>query len=100
MYTKQDCTDEDVYSTDLQGRFVIIKPEFFKEEYKDEKYQIVLCTGGFGCDPQKMGNAIVVKELNSEPGTYRIERCNHDILGFAKDSVVRAHKEKYCKEQG
>lgn len=98
MYTLNDCTDEDVYSTDLQGRFVILKEEFFKKEFKDEKYQLVRCTGGFGCDPTKTGNAIFVKELNDEPESYRIERCNHDILGIAKDSVVKAHKEKYCKE--
>lgn len=95
MYTVNDCTDEDVYSEDLQGRFVILKPEFFKEEFRDEKYQLVQCTGGFGCDPKKIGNAIFVKELNENPESYRIERCNHDILGFAKDSVVAAHKEKY-----
>ena len=100
MYTEHDCTDEDVYGTDLQGRFVILKPEFFKTEYRDEKYQLVKCCGGFGCDPQKMGNAIFVEEVNDNPESYRIERCNHDILGFAKDSVVREHREKYCKEQG
>lgn len=100
MYTAKDCTDEDVYGVNLEGRFVILKEEFFKEQFRDEKYQIVLCRGGFGCDPQKMGNAIFVEEVNDNPESYRIERCNHDILGFAKDSVVRAHREKYCKEQG
>lgn len=98
MYTIKDCTDEDVYSENLQGRYVILKEEFFKAEYRDEKYQLVLCSGGFGCDPSKIDNGIFVKEINNNPGSYRIERCNHDILGFAKDSVVVAHKEKYVKE--
>ena len=97
MYTINDCTDEDVYRTGLQGRFVILKPEFFKAEYRDEKYQLVKCCGGFGCDPSKIGNAIYVEEVNDNPESYRIERCNHDILGFAKDTVVRAHQEKYQK---
>ena len=96
MYTIHDCTNEDVYCENLEGRYVILKEEFFKPEFRDEKYQIVLCTGGFGCDPTKLGNAIFVRELNSEPETYRLERCNKDILGFAKDSIVQAHKEKYC----
>ena len=96
MYTIHDCTDENVYQENLEGRYIILKEEFFKSEFRDEKYQIVLCKGGFGCDPNKIGNAIFVTELNSDPETYRIERCNRDILGFAKDSVVAEHKEKYC----
>lgn len=95
MYTIHDCTDENVYKENLQGRYVILKPEFFKEEFRDEKYQLVLCNGGFGCDPTKMGNCIMVEEINDNPEHYRIERCNHDILGFAKDSIVAKHKEKY-----
>ena len=98
MYTLRDCTEEAVYNTNLEGRVVILKEEFFKPEYRDEKYQLVMCKGGFGCDPNKMGNAIFVQELNSAPESYRIERCNHDLLGFAKDSVIAAHKEKYMKE--
>lgn len=96
MYTIHDCTDEDVYRENLAGRYVILKEDFFKPEFRDEKYQIVLCTGGFGCDPNTMGNAIFVRELNSEQETYRLERYNKDILGFAKDSIVLGHKEKYC----
>lgn len=96
MYTIHDCTDEDVYRENLEGRYVILKEDFFKPEFRDEKYQIVLCAGGFGCDPTKLGNAVFVREVNSEPETYRLERCNKDILGFAKDSIVREHKEKYC----
>jgi hypothetical protein len=98
MYTEHDCTDENVYNVGLQGRYVILKPEFFKEEFKDEKYQLVKCCGGFGCDPSKMGNAIFVEEICDDGESYRIERCNHDILGFAKDSVVQAHREKYCTQ--
>lgn len=98
MYTIKDCTDENVYNENLQGRFVILKPEFFKAEYRDEKYQLVQCRGGFGCDPTKMGNCIMVEEVIDNPETYRIERCNHDILGFAKDSVVMEHRNKYVTE--
>ena len=96
MYTIHDCTDENVYDVNLQGRYVILKEEFFNENYRDEKYQLVKCNGGFGCDPTKMGNAIIVEELCDDAESYRIERCNHDILGFAKDSVVQKHMEKYC----
>lgn len=99
MYTINDCTEESVYDVDLTNRIVIIKPEFFDPKYRDEKYQLVKCIGGFGCDPNKTGNAIYVEEINDNPESYRIERCNHDILGFAKDSVIASHKEKYLRKE-
>ena len=79
----------------LQIDILILKEDFFKPEYRDEKFQIVLAMSGFGCDPQKMGNAIYVKELCENPESYRIERCDNHILGIAKDSVVKQHLEKY-----
>lgn len=34
-------------SDNIEGKLVVIKPDFFKPEFKDVKYQIVLATGGF-----------------------------------------------------
>lgn len=95
MYTIKDCTDEDAYLIDLKGRFVILSNDYFKEDYRDKKYQLVLCTGGFGCDPSKTGNAIFVKEINDDPASFRINRCDREILGVAEDSVVMKHKETF-----
>lgn len=95
MYNAKDCTNENVYKSQLEGRYLILKEEFFKPEFRLEKYQLVLCTGGFGSDPSKIGNAIYVREINDNPESYRIQRCDHNILGIAKDTTVAAHKKKF-----
>ena len=97
MFTIHDCTDEDVRYTPLQGRFVILTEDGFRDEYKDEKHQLVLCTGGFGCDPHSdNGFTIQVQELYEDGDKYKIDRRDNAILGIAKDSVVSAYREKYC----
>ena len=95
MFTEKDCTDENIHSVNLEGRYIILKPEYFKEEFRDEKYQLVKAIGGFGCDPKKMGNAIIVKELLPDGECYRINRCDNDIIGFASDACIAKYKETY-----
>ena len=56
MYSAKDCTNENVYKSQLEGRYLILKEEFFKPEFRLEKYQLVLCVGGIGSDPSKIGN--------------------------------------------
>lgn len=98
MYTIHDCTDEDVRTTDIEGRYIILKAEFLAENYRNEEHQLVKVVGGFGCDPRTNKNSIDVEEQTvNDPEKYRINRCDDGILGIAKDSVVITHKEKYSK---
>lgn len=81
---------------ELEGKLLVIKAEFFKEDYRDAKYQLVLATGGFGCRPDARGNAIFVKECHKDnPERYRIERCNSDVLGIATDTAIAEWKAIY-----
>ena|GEM_PF-4904262 len=66
-----------------EGKFVIIAPEFFKPEYRSAKYQLFYATGGFGCDPSKMGNAVFGADCQE---SYRQERYN--ILGVATEEAI------------
>ena len=80
----------------LEGKLIIIKDKFFKEPFREAKYQLVLATGGFGCDPSSLGNAIFVIECHTDnPEQYRIERCNNDILGIATEEAVAEWKKVY-----
>jgi len=92
-------TSEDVVpwkDVNLEGKLVILKIEFFVERYRDAKYQLVLVRSGFGCSPDSRGNAIFVREChNDNPETYRIERCNNDILGIATEEAIKEWKEIY-----
>ena len=54
-------------SDNIEGKLVVIKPDFFKPEFREAKYQIVLALSGFGCDANKMGNAVYVCLLYTSP---------------------------------
>lgn len=80
---------------DLEGKLIIIEDKFFKENFKDAKYQLVLAVGGFGCSPTARGNAIYVTECCACPETYRIERRDNNILGIATEEAIAEWKKIY-----
>jgi hypothetical protein len=66
MKTIIDRSECNPLSDNIEGKLVVIKPDFFKPEFRDAKYQIVLATGGFGCDASKIGNAVYVEEVHTD----------------------------------
>ena len=80
-------------SDNIEGKLVVIKPDFFKPEFKDAKYQIVLATGGFGCDADKLGTAVFVTECCEDPEEYRQERQN--LIGEPTEEMITEWKAKY-----
>ena len=50
MKTIIDRSECRALSDHIEGKLVVIKPEFFKPQFREAKYQLVLATGGFGCD--------------------------------------------------
>ena len=67
-----------------EGKFVIIKPDYFKPEYRSANYQLFHADGVFGCDPSKLGNAVFGRDFEE---MYRQERYN--ILGVATEAAIR-----------
>ena len=81
-------------SDNIEGKLVVIKPDFFKPEFREAKYQIVLATGGFGCDASKMGNAVYVEEIHTDnPERYRQERYN--LIGEPTKEIIKEWKSMY-----
>ena len=81
-------------SDNIEGRLVVIKPDFFKPEFRDAKYQIVLATGGFGCEAGKLGNAVFVEEVHTDnPEYYRQERYN--LIGEPTEEIIKEWKSMY-----
>lgn len=73
-----------------ENKFVIIAPKFFKPEYRSAEYQLFYATGGFGCDPSKIGNAVFGADIGE---SYRQERYN--LLGVATEGAIREWERLY-----
>lgn len=75
----------------IEGKLVVIDSKFFKPEFREAKYQIVLATGGFGCDVGKMGNTVYVEEVHTDnPEHYRQERYN--LIGEPTEEIIKEWK--------
>ena len=80
-------------SDNIKGKLVVIKPDFFKPEFRDAKYQIVLALSGFGCEAGKLGNAVYVVECCENPENYRQERYN--LIGEPTEEIIKEWKSMY-----
>lgn len=80
-------------SDNIKNKLVVIKPEFFKSEFREAKYQLVLACGGFGCDAGKLGNAVFVTECCENPEHYRQERYN--LIGEPTEEMITEWKSLY-----
>ena len=93
MKTIIDKSECRVLSDHIEGKLVVIKPEFFKPQFREAKYQLVLATGGFGCDAGKLGNAVFVVECCENPEHYRQERYN--LIGEPTEEMIKEWKALY-----
>lgn len=75
--TVADCTPIS-YDDDINDRFIVIKQEVLRREYRSATHQIKLCTGGFGAYPNSRGSACYCVDLYSGDQA-RYER--RDVLG-------------------
>lgn len=76
LVTEKDCTlitSED----DLNNQVVVIRADVLRPEYRSARYQLRLCTGGFGASPHSRGSACYCKDLVTGKDS-RFER--RDIL--------------------
>ena len=80
-------------SDHIKGKLVVINPYFFKPEFRDAKYQIVLACSGFGCDADKLGSAVFVVECCENSEYYRQERCN--LIGEPTEEMIAEWKLLY-----
>ena len=93
MKTIIDRSECRALSDHIEGKLVVIKPEFFKPQVREAKYQLVLATGGFGCDADKLGTAVFVVECCENPEHYRQERYN--LIGEPTEEMIKEWKALY-----
>lgn len=72
------------------NKFVILKPENFKDEFQEAKFQLFYATGGFGCYPEKMGGKVFGR-LYDEPFDTRREY----IYGVATEDAIKQWEQTY-----
>lgn len=89
VFSKDDWRELNEGET-YENQFVIISPKYFKPEYRDAKYQLFYAVGGFGCHPDKMGNAVFGADFEE---MYRQERYN--ILGVATEKAIEDWEAAY-----
>ena len=78
----------------FEGKLIMLKDDTYKAEYREPKYLLVLATGGFGCDSEKVGRAVYYKCI------YDGENACTDrgqVFGVIKDEYKNEVIEKYCK---
>ena len=85
-------------SDNITGKLVVVNSKFFRPELEDAKYQLVLATGGFGCEADKLGNAVYVVECCENPENYRQERYN--LIGEPTEELITAWKKMYGEFNG
>lgn len=44
---------------DIEGKYVRLRPEAHKPEYRDPKFLVFKAEGGFGCSPETRGTAVI-----------------------------------------
>lgn len=90
LLTVKDCIPE----KDYKDQIVVVKPEFFKEEFRLAKFQLFDARGGFGCDPVAMGRAVYGKFV-IDGEAARLDRG--DIIGVVKPEIYEVWKKEYTK---
>lgn len=88
---KEECRP---LSDNIEGKLVVIGIDHFKPEYQSAKYQLVLATGGFGCDANKLGSAVFVMECQKDnPESYRRDRFQ--LVGEPTEELIAEWQAMY-----
>ena len=84
LYDRTHCV-EGSQDQDYYGKICVLKPEFLVEEYRKPEYQLVLITGGSGCDPKKPDRTVKGRFL-FDGDSIRIAR--YDFAGIMKPECL------------
>ena len=83
MLTKEDLLDLD-FAPDYTGMVMAMDVKCLKEEFRNEKYQIVICSG-FGCNPHMTSKSTFVEWLDGDAAKY----SRDEILGCPKQNSLK-----------
>ena len=84
LFDSESCIESDE-PIDYAGKLLILSPNVLKDQYKTPEDQLFYATGGFGCDPTKMGRKVFGFFLKGGEETHF---ARGDFLGVIKDECI------------
>lgn len=85
LYDRSHCVDMQEEQLDYRDKIVILRGEYFKDEFKAPENQLFLAESGFGCSPNARGQKVYGVFLHDLENAC-IQRS--DIMGVAKDTCL------------
>lgn len=73
-----------------EGKFVVLRPDHLKPEYREAKNQLFFAQSGFGCDPSKLGGKIFGRYWDEQASTRR-----EHVLGVATERAIQEWEAYY-----
>ena len=93
LFDKSHCIEGGL--GDITDKVIVLSPKCLKEEYWSPENQLWLATGGFGCEPDKIGRAVFATCLFDGEET-RWNRQN--VIGVIKDELMPEWAQERLKE--
>ena len=83
LYNRTHCVAGD--DQDFTGKIVVLRADYFKDQYKTPDYQLFLAESGFGCSPTATGTKVYGRFLkDGEQTNFR----RSDIIGILKEELI------------
>lgn len=84
LLTKDDC--EPISDGDsIVGKVIVLSPDVLRPEYRRQPYQLYLCTGGFGSQPNARGRTcFCINLLNGRDTRF----WRQDVLGIMPEDKI------------
>lgn len=83
LWNYSHCNDKT--HLDFTDKVMVLHPDHLKDEYKTPKDQLILCSGGFGCNPTASGRKVYGTFLSDG------EKCQYnrsDFIGELKEEFM------------
>lgn len=93
IYKADDLKPENRGEGNYENKWVILRSSCLAEGFKDRKYQLWFCTGGFGADPVKIG--VKCYGIFAADKDHDMIALRGDILGIADRNLIDEWKKAF-----
>ena len=83
LYNRSHCVADD--NQDFTGKIVVLRADYFKDQYKTPEFQLFLAEAGFGCSPTATGTKVYGRFLKDGEKTHF---RRGDIIGVLKEELI------------